>query len=885
VPYHRPMPTLPVGDVTFLLTDIEGSTRLVHELGSEFKPVLERHHAILRRAIDDNRGLEVSTEGDAFFAVFQSAADAVGAAVSGQRALAAETWPTGVSVLVRMGLHTGEAVLGGDNYMGVDVHRAARIAGAAHGGQVLMSETTRALVDGHLADGVGLRDLGRHRLKDLPEPEHLHQLVIAGLRDGFPAPRSADVTPTNIVSPPTALVGRDRELSELEEFLASTRLLTLTGPGGTGKTRLATELGARAAGRFRDGVFLVPLETFEERSPAAGEIGQTIGARLPGQRDPEDNLVEYVAEREIALVLDNLEQLAAAGELVSRLLASAPGLRVVATSRIPLHVSGEQEYPVPPLEVPGVDGIANLDDLARVEAVALFVDRARRAKPDFRLTASEAAAVAAICRRLDGLPLAIELAAARVKIFSPTALLGRLDHALPLLGTGNVDVPARQRTLRAAIEWSCTLLGPSEQALFRRLTVFSGGWTVDAADEVVAPGELGIDVVDGLTSLVDHSLVRTLPDDSSGDTRFDMLQLIREYGAERLAETDDDQIVGRRHADWILRLTASAAPIIEMGRDPAWLDRLAREHDNIRAALRWAIASGDLEIGLRIAAATWRFWQQRGHNREGREWFDRLWPADADASQIAPEVMADAHTAIGGLAYWQDRLDEAEAHYRAAHDLDRQLDRTDRIGNDIYNLGFISMFNRDLDGARRLFDESAALFTAAGQLERLADTTIVRGAVEMRAENYEDARTWTLEGRKLHLEQGNQTRATDGAMVLSYIHLALDDLPATTAWLRTAVDETIEAGYVARWPLIFDVGVALNLKRQRPLDALRLAGASSRRRTALGGGAPTFFINREEVLADARRAAIEQFGEAAADQAWSEGEVLDQDALIALIIG
>jgi predicted ATPase/class 3 adenylate cyclase len=878
------MPTLPVGDVTFLLTDIEGSTRLVHELGSGFKPLLERHHAILRQAIADNRGVEVSTEGDAFFAVFQSALDAVGAAVRGQRMLAAETWPNRVSVLVRMGLHTGEAVLGGDNYLGVDVHRTARIAAAAHGGQVLLSETTRALVHGRLADDLGLRDLGRHRLKDLPEPEHLHQLVIEGLRDAFPAPRSTDVSPTNIISPPTALVGRDRELSELEELLASTRLLTLTGPGGMGKTRLATELGARAAGRFRDGVFLVPLETFEERSPAAGEIGQTIGARLPGQRDPEDNLVEHVAEREMALVLDNLEQLAAAGQLVSRLLGSAPGLRVVATSRIPLHVTGEQEYPVPPLDVPRLDDKTSVDDLVRVEAVALFVDRARRAKPGFQLTAADAEAVAAICRRLDGLPLAIELAAARVKIFSPTALLGRLDHALPLLGTGNVDVPARQRTLRAAIEWSCALLGPPEQAFFRRLTVFSGGWTVDAADEIVAPHtELGVDVVDGLTSLVDHSLIRTMPDDGSGETRFDMLQLIREYGAERLAETDDGAIVGRRHADWVLRLTATAAPIIEMGRDPAWLDRLAREHDNIRTALRWAITSGDPEIGLRIAAATWRFWQQRGHNREGREWFDRLWPGEADTGRVAPEVLADAHTAIGGLAYWQDHLDEAEAHYRAALDLDRHLNRTDRIGNDVYNLGFISMFNRDLDGARRRFDESAALFTAAGQLERLADTTTVRGAVEMRAENYEEARKWTLEGRNLHLEQGNQTRATDGAMVLSYIHLALDDLASTTAWLRTAIDETIEAGYVARWPLIFDVGVALNLKRQRPLDALRLAGASARRRTALGGGAPTFFINREAVVADARRAAIEQFGEAAADHAWSEGELLDQDSLIALI--
>jgi predicted ATPase/class 3 adenylate cyclase len=879
------MPALPIGNVTFFLTDIEGSTRLVHELGQGFGSVLDAHHAIVRRAIEANRGQEVSTEGDAFFAVFRSAADAVNAAVTVQREVAAMDWPNGVSVAVRIGLHTGEGVLGGDNYMGLDVHRAARISAAGHGGQVLLSDATRTLVDSHLPAGVELRDLGRHRLKDLPEPEHLHQLVIAGLREAFPPLRTAEVSPTNIVAPATALIGRDRELRELDALLASTRLLTLTGPGGTGKTRLATELGTRAAGRYRDGVFLIPLETFEERSPAAGEIGRTVGARAAGQRDPEDNLMEHLAEREVALLLDNLEQLAGAGPLVSRLLTSAPRLRIVATSRAPLHVSGEQEYPVPPLAVPTADEAADVENLARVEAVALFVDRAQRARPGFRLTETDANAVVAICRRLDGLPLAIELAAARVKIFSPAALLSRLDHALPLLGSGSVDVPARQRTLRGAIEWSYTLLGPAEQTVFRRLTVFSGGWTVEAADSVVtSERDLGLDTLDGLAALVDHSLVRPLPDDDTGETRFDMLQLIREYGAERLAEAPDAALIGRRHAEWVLALAEQAATALESDADPVWLDRMTREHDNLRAALRWASTNGEPELGLRLASAAWRFWQQRGHTREGREWLDRLLPQEGE-SDLDPAVVAAAHTAAGGLAYWQNDLDAAEAHYERALDLDRGLGRADRLGNDVYNLGFVSMFKGDLDGARRRFDESADLFSSADQLKRLADTTLVRGALELRAGHLAEARTWATKGRRLHLEDGNRGRATDGAMVLSYVNTGLDDLEAAQTWIETAMSETAEAGYLARWPLIYEVGVALALKRNRPLDALRLAGAARRRRQTLGGSAPTFFASIDKLVAEARAAAIAQADTAAADAAWAEGELLDGDALIGVLKG
>ena len=881
------MSSLPVGTVTFLFTDIEGSTRLVQELGPRFRDVLEAHHAVLRRAISANAGVEVSTEGDAFFAVFPSATDAITAAAAAQRELAAASWPEGVEIRVRMGVHTGNGELGGDNYIGVDVHRAARIAAAGHGGQVLLSEPTRALVEPALAEDVTLRDLGRHRLKDLRAPEHLHQLVIAGLPFEFPALRTLDARPTNLVAPATPLVGREEELAELSDFLGGTRLLTLTGPGGTGKTRLAAELGTRALPNFKDGAFFVPLETLTERSVVTAAVAQTVGTPASGQREPEDVLVEHIAERQLLLILDNFEQVIVAAPLVARLLTDARQLRVVATSRIPLHLVGEQEYPVQPLTVPDANVAGSVAALSKVEAVALFVEAARRVQPAFQLTDANAGAVAAICRRLDGLPLAIELAAARVKLLAPDAILARLEQALPMLAGGSVDQPARQRTLRGAIDWSYQLLDEAQQTFFRRLSVFSGGWTVEAADQVAAPGrELPIDALDGLTGLVDQSLIRPGVSAPAHEPRFEMLQVIREYGAERLAETDEAATVGRRQAEWALALVEEAAPSLEGATDLGWFDRLTREHDNLRAALRWLLDHDDRESGLRLASAAWRFWQQRGHIGEGRQWFVKLLPAHADQELLDPGILAGAHTAAGGLAYWQNDLDEAEAHYQTALALDRAHEREDRLGDDVYNLAFISISRNDLDVATSRFLEAAELFAAAGQTARLADTTAARGAVEMRAGNLEKARDLMEEGRRLSLASGNRRRATDNSMVLTNIYLRLGNMDAARRQLLTTLAEATETGDMSRWPLLLDMGTAMAFSEQRPRDALRLAGAAARRRVDLGGSAPPFIVtNAAQIIADARAVVVGQDGPEAADQALTEGESLADDALAKLLAG
>jgi len=876
--------SLPVGTVTFLFTDIEGSTRLVQELGDRFRPALETHHGILRRAIAAHGGAEVSTEGDAFFAVFPSPIGAVSATVDAQRELAATHWPDQRVIQVRMGLHTGEGELGGDNYVGVDVNRAARIAGAGHGGQVLLSESTRALVAPAVPPDVQLRDLGEHRLKDLPAPEHLYQLVIAGLPAEFSALRTLDSSLTNLVQAETPLIGRERELTELRALLAAARLVTVTGPGGIGKTRLAIALGGQAQGEFGDGVVLVELETFTERSVVAVAIGQAVGARPAAERDPEDMLIEQVASRQLLLILDNFEQLTGVAPLVARLLAGATRMRIVVTSRVPLHLSGEQEYPVAALQVPDANANGGLEALLRIDAVALFVERARRVRPDFQLTDENAGAVAAICRRLDGLPLAIELAAARVKVLAPAIMLARLDHALSLLAGGSVDLPARQQTLRGAIDWSYQLLTEEEQALFRRLTVFSGGWTVEAAQDVATPGlELGMDILDGLIALVDQSLVRPAQDGGSGEPRFEMLQLIREYGAERLAETDEAATIGRRHAEWFLSLVEAHVEALEQGSDLDWLDQLDREHDNLRAALRWSVEHDEREIGLRLATAVWRFWQRRGHLREGRQWFERLLPADDLADSLDPGILAAAHTAAGGIVYWQNKMDEAGVHYQAAYDLDDRYGRSDRLGDDLYNLAFVAMVTEDFDTARQRFAQSAELFAAADQPARLADTTAARGSLEMRAGDLEQARDWLEEGRRLHLAQGNRVRAVDNSMVLSNVYFQLGDASTARTLLLGGLEEAREMGDVTRLPLIFDLGVAMAVKEGRPADALRLAAASARRRATLGGGVPNFVANVPQLVAEARAVLAATSDPGAADQAWAEGEALDENALKDLI--
>ncbi|MCC6734889.1 MAG: hypothetical protein IT534_02030 [Bauldia sp.] len=687
----------PTGTVTFLFTDIEGSTKSVLALGTAaWAPVLERHRAIVRAAIAP-AGTEIMTEGDSFFVVFRSAAAAVAAAAEAQRRLAAEPWPVEGGIRVRMGLHTGEGALDAEGlYVGGDVHRAARVAGAAHGGQVLLSEPVRALAAAALPPGVTLADLGEHRLKDLA-PQRLYALRIEGLPFVELPPKSLDARPNNLPRKLTSFVGREAELGAVEGLLRETRLLTLTGPGGTGKTRLALELAAAAAEDFPDGVWFVELEPIRDPDLVAGTIARTMGLALTASRPPRDVLVEALADRRTLLVLDNFEQVIDAAPLAAHLLAGAPKLRIVATSRIALRVSGEHEYEVPGLPAP--PDVARLSWLERenlpaelrnpavgsigaFEAVRLFVDRATAVRPGFAVTADNAAAIAAICARLHGMPLAIELAAVRVKLMTPAQILDRLEQQLKMLSSGLRDLPPRQQTLRGAISWSYDLLDSGLKQLLASLSVFSGGWDIEAA-EAVCPDAGGVDVLEGLALLVDHSLVRR--SEAAGEVRFEMFPTIREFAREQAAIAGDDEAMLARHARHYLGVVETAAKHLFGDEQRKWLDRLEREHDNLRAAIAWATQKPEPETAIRLGFCCWRFWQMRGYLDEARM---RLAAMDAARWTLAADVRGRLAEALGGVAYWQADYAAAAGYYAEALDLWRRAGNEDEIANAIYNLTF-----------------------------------------------------------------------------------------------------------------------------------------------------------------------------------------------------
>ncbi len=690
---------------SFLMTDIEGSTRLLRRAGAAAPQVIGQHHAILQAAVADHGGIVRRTEGDSFFATFDAPADAVRSAVAAQRRLSTATWPVEDPPRVRMGIHTGEAVVVGHEFVGLEVHRAARIMSAAWGGQVLVSEVVAAAVR-HRIDGVRLRELGTHRLKDLPELERLHQVVAPGLRAEFPALRGHDTVPHNLPTPVTSFIGRRREVEEVADLLRSTRLLTLTGPGGTGKSRLSVEVSTRSMADHPDGVFFVALAGITDPDLVMSAVAATLGLATTGAQMPLEQVCEHLADQNVLIVLDNFEQVLAAAPDVAKVLGAAPNVRVLVTSRAPLHVSGEHEYPVPPLPLPA-PGVG-LEEVRASDAAALFVARASATRPDFELTEANAAAIEAITRRLDGLPLALELAAARVRLLPVEAIADRLGDVLDLASGSARDLPDRQRTLRGAIAWSHDLLEPPLQRLFARMSVFRGGMELEHLEQVCAP-TLGVSLLDGLAELVDHSLLR--PDRAAPTVRFAMLETIREYAAERLADGVERDDLRRRHATAFLELARTAAPELTGPDAGAWLDRLERDHDNLRAALRRSVEDGETAVALELVASLWRLWQIRGHLHEGRRNVDLALALPDTAAH--PLELAGALEASGGIAYWQADLPGARRWYALALEQHRALNDDLAVARGEYNLGFAWSYEHP-DRALEAFTASMVAYEALG---------------------------------------------------------------------------------------------------------------------------------------------------------------------------
>ena len=853
---------LPTGTLTFFFSDIEGSTKLVQRLGLRFKDLLERHEALVREAYAGTGAVEVRTVGDAFFIVFPTADAALKAAVAAQRAHATEPWPDDGVVRMRVGMHTGLATRGGDDYVGIDVHLAARIAGASHGGQIVISDQTRSLMR-EPGDGIDVRDLGDHRLKDVGSLR-LWQVVAPGIADRFPPLASLEV-PTNLPADATDFIGRDREVGEIRDLVRSSRLVTLTGPGGTGKTRLSLRVAREVTPEFPHGVFFVPLEPIRDPTLVPATIAHALSLPEEPSRSPTDVLKERLRDRSTLLVLDNFEQVTAAAPMVGDLLKAAPRVRCLASSREVLRVYGEQEYPVPTLS----------DD----DALTLFTARAQMVKPQFALTPETREVARAIVARLDRLPLAIELAAARMKVFGIEALRSRLEKSLTVLSGGARDLPERQRTLRGAIAWSYDLLGESERAIFRRLAVFVGGCRIETAESVCDPeGSLDVLVMDALPSFVDKSLLRC-DADGDGETRFTMLQTIRDYGLERLDEAAETAEVRRRHALWALGLAESAKAVLTGGEDAPVVERLSEEHDNIRSAIAWALETGEAGVGLRIAEGIWRFWQQRGHLAEGRMLIERLLALPAAA---APTVeRAKGLTAMAGLAYWQSDFAPLPAAYKEALEIHRRLSTGSDLAEAVYNAAFVGFTEGDIAAARAYLEEGRALYAAAGDASGVSAVNEALAALLFRQADTAGA----LEAEAAVVAHGrsqrNAFRLVDSLTLYALLLFEAGRTLEGRETAREAIALARERGNVAG-----TIGMLLILARYavragRAEAAARICGAVDvlREQTSVGG-TPIEVLGLTQPHADAREA----LGPEAYARAASAGRALSLDDVVALAL-
>jgi predicted ATPase/class 3 adenylate cyclase len=757
---------IPSETLTFLFTDIEGSTRLSQIHPDAMTMVLARHHAILNTAIESNHGHTFQIIGDSFCAAFHNALDAVNAALDGQRNLRAEDWGETGPILVRMGLHTGMAKttedIMGMPYTGyATLASTQRILSAAHGGQILLSQVTRDLLRDLLPSGVTLLDAGEHHLKDLLRPIHLYQVAASDLPGDFPPLRTLDAFPHNLPVQLTSFIGREKELSALHTLVLTQRLITLTGPGGSGKTRLALQVAAESIEQFQDGVFFIALAPITEPGLVASTIAQTVGVAESAGRSILDSLKETLRARHLLLFLDNFEQVISAAPLLVELLAACSQLHLLVTSREGLRVRGEHEYPVPPLALPNLAELPSLEALSQYAAVKLFIQRAQSTKPDFHLTAETAPAVAEICYRLDGLPLAIELAAARIKLLPPATMLARLEHRLEFLTGGARDLPARHQTLHNAIAWSYDLLNESEQTLFRRLSVFVGGCTLDAVEAVVTDTrdrERGSEqargsVLDQLSSLLDKSLLQE-GESTNDEPRFVMLELLREFGVGQLKLSAEAEAIQRRHATFFLALAEQAEARLESADQVHWMNRLEQEHDNLRAALEWSKkADGAGELCLRLAGTLGLFWEAHGYFSEGRERLSAV--LATETAQARTPARAKLLARAAELAYRQSDYPATISFAAASLAICRELGDRQGIAAALIKLGNAAMEAGDYAVAPRFLEEALTIWRDLEDEHGTARALISLGWVALRSGDYHLANARLEEALALSRELGD----------------------------------------------------------------------------------------------------------------------------------
>ncbi len=771
--------SLPVGTVTFLFTDIEGSTRLWEQFPAEMGAALARHDALLREAIEHNNGAVFATGGDAFCAAFHTASAALSAALDAQLSLAREPWPEPVRIRVRMALHTGAAEVRDNDYFGQPLNRVARVLAAGHGGQVLLSLATRELVQDRLPAGLALRDLGERRLKDLIRPERIYQLVASDLPAEFPPLKTLDARAHNLPIQLTSFVGREQEMQDVKGLLGASRLVTLIGSGGAGKTRLGLQVSADLIDDFADGVWLVELAPLTDPRLVPQTMATVLGIKEQPGAAITDTLTKELRNKELLLILDNCEHLVdASARLCQSLLAICAGVHLLVTSRETLRVPGETTYRVPSLPTPDPKTTPSVASLTQYAAVRLFIDRAVAVRPEFVVSNANAPALASICHRLDGIPLALELAAARVRSLSVDDIDRRLDQRFRLLIGGSRTALPRQQTLRALIDWSYELLDASERALFGRLSVFAGGWALEVAVHVC--GGEGVDaseIADLLTSLADKSLVVVEPAGTS--VRYGLLETVRQYARDRLQERGEEARWQARHLACFLALAEEAAPQLMGADQQAWLERLDREIDNLRLALtRSSAPGGDAESGLRLAGALWRFWYVHGHIDEGRGQLNALLAATPDAP---PAARAKALNGAGALALEQADYPAAKAMFGECLLLRRALGDRQGIAGVLGNLGSVAMQQGDPPSARALLEECLAIFRELGDRQHIATALNQLAIVSFDQGDYPVARKLHEEGLAIAREQRNRHGIATSLVNLGGVASDQGDYPAARA--------------------------------------------------------------------------------------------------------
>jgi len=692
---------LPTGLITYLFTDVQGSTPLWQQYPQEMRTVMSRHDSILASAVEGNEGMVVRPrgEGDSIFAVFPRASDAVNAAFLAQQVLQQETWPDGVAISVRMAMHTGESELREHDYYGATVNRCARLRSIAHGGQILVSEATAQLVKDGLPAGTSLKDMGSHRLKDLQRSEQVFQLEHPNLPADFPALNSLDAHPNNLPIQMTSFIGRENEITEVTSLLASARLVTLLGTGGSGKTRLSQEIGASIVDDYPDGVWFVGLVDLMDPNMLRPLVAETFNVG-------EDALEGYLKEKSALTIVDNCEHMVTGAATLVQSLLSSPGVKVIATSREALNLVGERAFQVPPLPVP-VGEISQVN-MAECPSVQLFLERAQGVNPSFEMTAANEEPIGQIVRRLDGIPLAIELAASRVKLLQPAQIASRLDECFKILTGGPSNAIAHHQTLEMAIDWSYDMLEPDQQTLFRQLSVFRHGFTLAACGAIMGIDN-EFDALDALGELVDKSMVRTMP--SGEETRYYLLEPLRQYAASRFTP-DEAAESGGRHARFFLELAEQASPELHGPHQIDWLTRLETEHDNFRAALAWSLEAGETDLAQRTAAALAWFWLIRRHVAEAVDWFNQALALEGGPVQARASLLVQA--GFVGSVLTQDDFEGCLAQIREGQEHFLELGDYQGLATAQTYEAVMLWYQRDLEGSSRRFAELQTAFQTAG---------------------------------------------------------------------------------------------------------------------------------------------------------------------------